>query len=254
LAEALAKPLIVNKGLETVVTNAVEIGSVRLSSRGRLARRLLLAICGGGILVFSSVLVDSLSGRSAVRRAAETFVVGRLSEELGIEVGNREPAEIARVVDRMLADLPAPPRAWTVVRHTDLRDSRPRAEGAAHSGRGEADGGAYALRLRDLVHEVRVFAACNVTLFLLTGLLAITRRPSAAPCLIPAGLLGTATLVSIGVYIGARDWFWTFLNSDYVGLGYLSLVGIVLVFLMDTVFNGARITRLLLRLLFWVPV
>jgi hypothetical protein len=204
-------------------------------------------------LIFGGVLVDTLSSRSAVRRGAESYLVGRLTEELGIGPGKGDPTEIARVVDRMVGGLPAPPRAWKVLRPSDVA-ALAISPGGTVPGGGDPDPGPYALRLRDLLHDVRIFAASNVALLLLTGLLAIGRQPAVVPCLIPAGLLGIATLTSIVLYIGARDWFWSFLDDDYAGIGYLSLVGVIVAFLVDIVLNRARVTGLLLRLLYWVPI
>lgn len=163
-------------------------------------------------------------------------------------------------MDQMIGGLPLSPKSMQVLRGEDL--GRLDQEAAARSGdTGEAaacpaldDDGPYARRLRGLLGELRIFALCNLGLFVLTAVLMTGRRSQAVHYLVPAGLLTATTLTSTIIYFAGRDWFWSFLENGFAGKAYLLVIGLVAALLADIAWNRARVVRVLLRLLWWVPV
>jgi hypothetical protein len=202
------------------------------------------------MVFFGIVFVDTMSSHSGVLRGAERSLAHRWSDELGIDLHPGEAPSLEPVVDQMVRKLPLPPRAMQVVRGDDLRKLGNTEDIDASAAPGDAP---YARRLGHLGREVRLFAVCNFVLFLATALLTFKRRSDALPCLLPAGVLVLSTLASSIVYLTARDWFWSFLADDHAGLGYLALVGLVVLSFVDILLNRARIVSLVLRFLSWLP-
>jgi hypothetical protein len=67
-------------------------------------------------------------------------------------------------------------------------------------------------------------------------------------------LVAATTLSSGIIYFAGRDWFWSFLDGSFAVPAYLLLVSLLAALLADVAWNGARVVRVLLRLLWWVPV
>jgi hypothetical protein len=171
---------------------------------------------------------------------------------------------MGRTIDKTIGGLPLPPKAMQVLRGEELRKlgEEPAAGSRGTSGDiGEAagcppldDNGPYARRLRGLLGELRLFAVCNLALFVVTAVLMARRRSQAVHGLVPASLLAATTLTSSIIYFAGRDWFWAFLESGFAGKTYLLVVSLVAALLADIAWNRARVVRVLLRLLWWVPV
>jgi len=181
-----------------------------------------------------------------------------------MEDGDGRTGRVGRAVDRLVGGLPLPPKSMQVLRGEELRKlgDGPGADASPTSGEA-ADGaacpashdeGPYARRLRGLLRDLRIFALCNLGLFALTAFLIARRQSRAIDYLVPAGVLAATTLSSSIIYFMGRDWFWSFLDGSFAGIAYLMLVTLVAALLADVAWNRARVARLLLRLLWWVPV
>jgi hypothetical protein len=115
----------------------------------------------------------------------------------------------------------------------------------------------YAGLVRELVAELRIFTGLNSALFLLAFLgmrieahgstRARERAAQSSRVRVVAGLLLLATALAAYLYVAQQNWLLTFVLSDYVGFGYLALVGVLFVFLIDVVFLEAQISRSILE-------
>lgn len=79
-------------------------------------------------------------------------------------------------------------------------------------------------------------------------------RVRTVDCLVPAAVLVAAAFASSVIYVASREWFWSVVDGTYADVGYLLVLGLVAGLLADIVWNGARVVRFVLRLLWWVPV
>lgn len=219
----------------------------------------LVITCGVGVIASLAVLADTGSNRSFACRGIQQYLDSRWTEALGIDGGDAPPGQISRAGDRLLGGLPLPPKSMKVVRGEDVRnlvrDARdaPSARGATECLAAD-DSTPYAHRLNVLLRGLRIFAGCNLALFLFAGALVARNRVRAVDCLVPATLLVATTVASSIIYVASRDWFWSLVDSDYAGFGYLLTVVIVAGLFADIIWNGARIVRFFLRLTWWVPV
>ena len=222
---------------------------------GARLRLIIWAVCGLGMAMFGAILADTLSNPSMVRRQAERSLVNQLSRELGIDIVTGEAPALAPIVDQM-GKLPMPPRAMRGVRGDVLRNLVLPNLGRARDTDlpfAAAEDGLYSRLVGHGVREVRIFAMCNLLLFLATALLTLRRRSDASLYLLPAGVLTVGTLASIVIYIVGRDWFWSSLADDHAGLGYLALVSFVVLILVDILWNGARVVRPMLQFFSRLP-
>jgi hypothetical protein len=221
----------------------------------------LVITCGIGVAVCLAVLADTGWNRSFTCRGVQQYLDNRWNGTLGIEGGDAPPGQTSRAVDRMFGGLPLPPKSMKVMRGEELRnlvrdaDAPPSAVVQATTEcPTDDDATPYARRLHALLRDLRIFASCNLALFVLAALLVARGRVRAVDCLVPATLLAAATLASSIVYFASRDLFWSFVDGDYAGFGYLLIVVVVTGLFADIVWNGARVVRFFLRLSWWVPV
>jgi len=217
---------------------------------GARLRLIIWAVCGLGMALFGAILADTLSSPSLVRRQAERSLVNRLSRELGIEVLPGETPTLAPIVDQ-IGKLPMPPRAVRGVRGEVLRNLGRASD--TDQPLTAAEDGLYSRLVGHGVREVRIFAACNLLLFLATLLLTLRRGSDATLYLVPAGVLAFGTLASMVIYVVARDWLWSALADDHAGLGYLGLVSLVVLSLIDILWNRARVVRPVLHFFSRLP-
>jgi hypothetical protein len=175
-----------------------------------------------------------------------------LASRFGIDVVPGSPQSF---VEHALEMLPPNTRGMTVTQPEVLREKL--LEMVA-KGEADPDGAAglstlghqrYRSLVASFVHELRVFAACNCALFVITALLVLWRRQDVAPLVVPAGILAASTCVSVVLYVAAQSWFWSFLTGDYMGIWYLAVVGTVIAFLADIILNGGRVTSVVTRVL-----
>jgi len=186
--------------------------------------------------------IDSLSSVRITGFAQRAL--GRTDDEI---VRTREairrdvPSKVAEIVAGMLnADcecrkrLVEYARKSYVERLSSLHQAREALSGLIES--------AYASVTRNLMRELRIFAASNAVAFALLGLITLIRRRATLQLLLPALVLVGAVMVTGGLYLFKQDWLHTILFGDYVGFAYpVYLAGVALLF-TDVVFNRARVT------------
>lgn len=238
----------------------------------------LVVVCVAGTVLFASAFVATFVARPTLERAAREYLVAQV-QELARQRFDSTLAEHPTL--RSAADTVAKELSRTAQSVSDFRDSDlPEQVGAIiaalcakdceqdreaaverHTGRVRAwadrvvEGieaklsglrefvvGHYRKRLAALIHEVRIFTGINATLFLCTGALLWWRRNAMAPLLVPLALLTASTGISAWLYLSTQNWLWTVLLSDYVGWWYAALVIVVGAFLVDIVFNRARVS------------
>lgn len=107
----------------------------------------------------------------------------------------------------------------------------------------------YRKLLRNLVVDVRIFSGSNLSVFTLLILVSLLKPTAFRVLWLPGGLLYVATIGATCFYIFGQDWFFTVLTDDFVGFGYLSYIGVLYGFLLDIVFNKARVTNGLIHLI-----
>jgi hypothetical protein len=214
-------------------------------------------VSGLGILLFGAILADLASKNSTLLEGAQRYLAYRWIREVRPGGDAPPPEEIGRIVDQLIGGLPQLPKSMKIVRAGELASlghappGEPASEAPALTSTATRDG-PFALRLASLARDMRVFAACNIALFLLTAIFAYRGRSASSNLLVPAALLSASTLGAIALYITTRDWFWSFLEERYAGLGYLAFVAFVMLLLADIIWNEARIVWFMFRFFPWV--
>jgi multidrug efflux pump subunit AcrA (membrane-fusion protein) len=107
----------------------------------------------------------------------------------------------------------------------------------------------YAEVTAKIRRDLMIFSGSNTAVFAMLLALTILRRDYARPLALPAVLMLIATAASTGIYVFGQDWFWIILTDSYMGFGYLVYLGIIFFFLMDIVYNKARVTQAFLEAL-----
>ena len=102
--------------------------------------------------------------------------------------------------------------------------------------------GKYLEIVQNLKLDLRIFLGSNISMFLVLLLISFFKPQAIAQLFLPGLLLLVATIVSSSIYIFGQDWFYTILYNDYMGFGYLAYIALIFGFLMDIVFNKARVT------------
>lgn len=97
-----------------------------------------------------------------------------------------------------------------------------------------------------LKREFRIFTGSSAFVFLVLLAAAVFQRGAGVQLLLPAGLLLISTVITAYFYVFGQNWLHTILFSSYVGFAYLAYIGIIFAFLCDIVFNGARVTNMIL--------
>ncbi len=107
---------------------------------------------------------------------------------------------------------------------------------------GDVVRGKYVEIVGKLRSDVRIFLGSNTAVFLVLLLVSFVKPTASRHLLLPAGLLLLATVVMTSFYLFGQNWFYTIIYNDYMGFSYLGYLGVVFLFLMDIVFNSARVT------------
>lgn len=100
----------------------------------------------------------------------------------------------------------------------------------------------YATVAEELKRDIRIFAACNATAFLLLLLVSFLKPNAIVHLFLPGVLLAASTLVCSYFYIFEQNWLLTIIHSEYLGFAYLGWLGFVFLIFCDIVLNRARIT------------
>ncbi len=102
--------------------------------------------------------------------------------------------------------------------------------------------GKYLEIVQNIKLDIRIFLGTNIAMFLILLLISFFKPQAMAQLFLPGVLLLLATIISSGIYIFGQDWFYTILYNEYMGFGYLAYISLIFGFLMDIVFNKARVT------------
>ncbi|MDH5763817.1 MAG: hypothetical protein OEZ51_12605 [Nitrospinota bacterium] len=107
--------------------------------------------------------------------------------------------------------------------------------------------GHYLNIIEKLMLDIRIFSGTNTLLFLLILSIMIIKRDQERPLMVAGGLLTVVTLVSAGIYVFGQNWFYTLMFNNYMGWGYVTLVGVILAFLLDVIFNKGRVSKIIMK-------
>lgn len=102
--------------------------------------------------------------------------------------------------------------------------------------------GKYMEIIGDLRMDLRIFLGSNTAMFLILLLISLLKPKAVSHLFLPGVLLLISTIVASTIYIFGQNWFYTIIYNNYMGVGYLAYILIIFGFLMDIVFNRARIT------------
>lgn len=105
----------------------------------------------------------------------------------------------------------------------------------------------YVTLVTNLTRDVRIFLGCNALLFAFVALLAWMKPQASIQLTLPGLLLFVSTLASAAMYVFGQNWFFTLLNNDFMGFGYLGYAAILFTFLCDIALNRARVTTLIVN-------
>lgn len=102
--------------------------------------------------------------------------------------------------------------------------------------------GKYVEIVSALKADLRIFLGVNSIMFLLLLLVSLLKPRAIEHLFLPGMLLLLSTVAASAIYLFGQDWFYTILYNDYLGYGYLAYLAVIFAFLLDVVFNSARIT------------
>ncbi len=107
----------------------------------------------------------------------------------------------------------------------------------------------YMTIVKDLLHDIRIFAGSNFLIFV-SLLVLLYKKPNAKiHVTFIATLLAISTLICSYFYLFEQDWFYTIIYHDYVGYFYLGYIAILFFFLLDIFLNKAKITTEIINML-----
>lgn len=183
---------------------------------------------------------------SSLTRAAERLA-GRNADAIagaGEELARELQARVAAATEKML-DPSCPCRIRTQGENRDAIAGKASALRQVNIRLSELINSKYLEVSQSLLREVRIFSSANAAVFLMLALTAWTWKGRAAGLVAPSFvLLGAATLVG-GTYLFSQNWLQTILLGDYVGLWYFPYLLVAFGFMLDLVFNRARVSRTL---------
>ena len=109
--------------------------------------------------------------------------------------------------------------------------------------------GKYMEVVAHLTKEFRIFTGSSAAAFLILLLVTLVKRKASIQLLFPVFLLLLSTVIVAYFYLFEQNWLHTILFSSYVGWSYLVYIGVIFAFLCDIVFNRARVTNVICRIL-----
>lgn len=105
----------------------------------------------------------------------------------------------------------------------------------------------YLTLVANLTRDVRIFLGSNALLFAFVTLLAWMKPQASIQLTLPGLLLCVSTVASAALYVFGQNWFFTLLNNDFMGFGYLAYAALLFAFLTDIALNRARGTTLIVN-------
>lgn len=241
------------------------------------AKPVLLSVSALGLIVFAAVFAITFSNPKLIARSAKDFVVEKVKTEYAEhrskiqhdstagkllnslkkryqEKFDRIPDELARLdnrisvhIDQMCSGGPCDREKTESTRDLLLLMY----EHAAKRNFKAAIETIDALvknRTREivsrLVTDMRIFSGTNLVIYAVIFSTTLLASPALTRSLtLPATLLTASSLVATFIYVFEQNWFFTMLYSDYWGTGYITLVSVIFLFLIDIFMNRARITN-----------
>lgn len=102
--------------------------------------------------------------------------------------------------------------------------------------------GRYLEIVGNLKLDLRIFLGSNLAMFIILLAVSFAKPKAIQHLFLPGILLLVATVVSSFIYIFGQDWFYTIIYNDYMGFTFLAYIGVIFAFLLDIIFNKARVT------------
>lgn len=234
------------------------------------ARRALLVVATLGVLLFGGLWLLSMARPHVIEQSARVLLVKEVERRVGerldglsdhavVGLARRTmaanaqeaaqlrqlqrilPARVAAVVDRM-ADPDCACRAALTERISDGIGARLRQIASLDARIVGLIRDAYAHTAARLQREFRIFTGANAIVFLLLGIVALSKRGAALQLWVPAVVLVGAATAAASLYLFNQDWVRTIVFDDYVGYGYFAWLGLLLALFADIIANRARVT------------
>jgi hypothetical protein len=217
-----------------------------------MLRKILIALHLAGAVVSVTLLVSTFLAKGIITSKARQIAVDRsrgLSDPLAAKVqetldrpmlGKLIPGKARERLESELADYRTAPDAWLIelaeggagrAKAFDFPEiESPLARKAVDLlTKGVSDLKEHVEKsYRDLIADIRLFAATNIVAFGLAAWLAwIARTPRSRHWLLAfSGMMLVVFALSISAYFD-RNWTWTILTGSYMGWGYPVFLGIL---------------------------
>ncbi|MRV74324.1 hypothetical protein GJ700_21695 [Duganella sp. FT92W] len=234
-------------------------------------RKTILCLSLAGTLLFGTAFILSWLNPIWIERMASTAVRVEVERAAGERVDalsgapivglaqralGRTDAEIERTREAMRSEIPANvARVATAMLDPDCA-CRARLKSAADASRRQHLHSLSQLRVRltsliesayadvraKLLREFRIFTASNAAALAMLGAVTLVRPKARLQLMLPAAALAGGVVVTTGLYLFAQDWLHTILFNDYVGLGYVIWLSVVILLLTDILGNRARVS------------
>ena len=237
----------------------------------------LMALAVFGVLIFGGVFMLSFSHPVLIEQAAREVVRIEVERRVGEKIDALSDMRVSKYAQRVLrqtdSDIAATrqairdelPRKTAYVIAAMLRPDcecrqrlAQRAQAIEHERLVSLTAirdrlatlveSAYASVAHDLMRELRIFSGANAIAFALLGLLTCLRRRDTWQLLLPALVLIGAVALTGGFYLFEQNWLHTIMFGDYTGLAYGIYLAAIALLLTDIVFNRARLTTRMVRL------
>jgi len=228
------------------------------------------AVAVAGIILFGGLALVATAAPAFVERAAHGYTSQRLHDEIESLVGGfveisqliDDPelvqryaaqltargaelrAAVTRVLDKLVEcscrhDCAA--RAKARIAFDAIVAAAPAEMGAAVTNIQAIAQGRFDIIFAKLSRELLLISLINTAIF--AALLVVAWVGKATRALIlPAALLSASIVITAGIYLFGTNWWWAVLTDGYWGMGYLTVDGIVTLFLCDIFFLEGRVT------------
>jgi hypothetical protein len=245
------------------------------------AKPVLLAVSALGLIVFAAVFAITFSNPKLIAHSAKYFVVEKVKadyaehrskikddstagkvlnslKEKYREKLDKIPEDLARLDDRISTYIDAMCSSdtcdleelqsnkdllQTIYEHSAKRDFGTALETIDALVRNKTRE-----IISKLITDLRIFSGTNVVIYaLIFSVIALAGPGLIKPMTLPAVLLTVTSVIAIFIYVFEQNWFFTIMYSDYWGTGYIILVSVIFLFLIDIFMNRARITNLVIQ-------
>lgn len=183
-------------------------------------------------------MVESDLGSKAFRLAAK---YGLKESQLSSGLENKLPEKIAEIVAQMCGyDCEKKKNLAKSITKSTL--NKIKSLQVAQFNLADVVKGQFLKIVENLKLDLRIFLGCNALLFALVLIVSLLKPQAVQHLFLPSILLIIATAISSSIYVLGQDWFYTIIYNDYMGFAYMAYVAVIFAFLMDIIFNSARLT------------